>query len=80
MKPDPAQFDFFDEPLFPNRVRIEAIDVDRFRAKLKRAMAQAVGREMRAVARVTTSAMTMLLRLARRRPSSPRMPAQRLAV
>ena len=42
MRPDPAQFDFFEEPHFPNRIRNEAIDVARFRATLKRAMAQAI--------------------------------------
>lgn len=42
MKPDPAQFDFFEERVFPNRIRVDAIDVTKFRSKLKRAMAQAI--------------------------------------
>lgn len=52
----------------------------RLRRNGKRAMAQAVGKAMAAVANVTTIAMTMLLKAARIRPLSVRMLAQRAVV
>ncbi|MDL2401286.1 hypothetical protein [Rhizobium mayense] len=42
MKIDPAQLDFFVEQLFPVRLAADKIDIDRFRAKLKREMARAI--------------------------------------
>lgn len=42
MKPDPAQLDFFHEPLFPVRCPTQRIDIERYRAQMKRAMARAV--------------------------------------
>lgn len=42
MKPDPAQLDFFHEPLFPVRCPLQRIDIERYRAQMKRAMARAV--------------------------------------
>lgn len=41
-KVHPAQFDLFLEPMFPSRAPAGKIDLSRFRAKLKRAMAQAI--------------------------------------
>ena len=41
-KKHPAQFDLFLEPMFPIRAPAGQIDIGRFRAKLKRAMAQAI--------------------------------------
>lgn len=38
----PDQFDLFEEPLFPVRAANAAIDLPRFRSKLKRAMADAI--------------------------------------
>ncbi|RVK13465.1 hypothetical protein [Sinorhizobium meliloti] len=42
MKRDPTQFDLFLEPLFPVRVPVARIDIDRYRSKMKRAMAHAI--------------------------------------
>ncbi|RVQ76144.1 hypothetical protein [Sinorhizobium medicae] len=42
MKPDPAQLDLFLEPVFPVRIPASRIDIERFRAKIKRAMARAI--------------------------------------
>lgn len=42
MKRDPSQFDLFFEPLFPVRVAVARIDIDRYRSKMKRAMARAI--------------------------------------
>ncbi|TBZ17062.1 hypothetical protein [Rhizobium leguminosarum] len=42
MNKHPAQLDFFLEPLFPVRHATASIDIERFRSKLKRAMAQAI--------------------------------------
>lgn len=42
MKTNPQQLDFFDKPVFPVRAPTEMIDLSRFRAKLKRAMARAI--------------------------------------
>ncbi|MBD8554885.1 hypothetical protein IFT84_10150 [Rhizobium sp. CFBP 8762] len=41
-KPDPFQMDFFERPVFPVRVPVNRIDLDRFRARIKRAMARAI--------------------------------------
>ena len=41
MKPDPSQLDFFIEPLFPVRSPVQRIDIERYRARMKRAMAKA---------------------------------------
>lgn len=41
MKYDPAQLEFFHQPVFPVRVP-QSIDIDRYRAKIKRAMAKAI--------------------------------------
>lgn len=38
----PDQLDFWAEPLFPVRAATTTIDIDRFRGRLKRAMAQAI--------------------------------------
>jgi len=42
MKPEPHQPDFFAEPVFPTRYPVEHIDIERFRARLKREMARAI--------------------------------------
>lgn len=42
MKRSPAQLDFFLEPVFPVRVPMQRIDIDRYRSKMKRAMARAI--------------------------------------
>ncbi|WP_245446301.1 hypothetical protein [Metarhizobium album] len=42
MKLDPFQMDFFAEPVFPVRLPAAQIDVERYRAKIKRAMARAI--------------------------------------
>ncbi len=42
MKPDPAQLDFFRETMFPVRASVDCIDLDRYRAKMKRAMSRAI--------------------------------------
>lgn len=42
MKSDPAQPDFFAEPVYPTRSPVERIDLDRFRRLLKREMARAI--------------------------------------
>ncbi|MCK3776450.1 hypothetical protein MZK49_06875 [Ensifer sesbaniae] len=42
MKPDPSQLDFFLEPLFPVRSPVQRIDIHRYRAQMKRAMARAI--------------------------------------
>lgn len=42
MKADPAQLDFFAEQTFPVRVPVTTIDLDRYRAKMKRAMSRAI--------------------------------------
>ncbi|TRL38009.1 hypothetical protein [Rhizobium straminoryzae] len=42
MSKNPAQLDFFLEPLFPVRSPVTTIDLDRFRARLKREMARAI--------------------------------------
>jgi len=42
MKPHPHQYDFFAEPVFPVREAATRIDIDRYRAKIKRAMARAI--------------------------------------
>lgn len=42
MKPDPDQLDFFAAPLFPVREAAQSIDLERFRAQVKRAMARAI--------------------------------------
>lgn len=42
MKPHPDQFDLFQEALFPVRAPSSSMDPDRFRSKIKRAMAQAI--------------------------------------
>lgn len=42
MKPDPSQLDFFKKPVFPVRTPVARIDIDRYRAKMKRAMARAI--------------------------------------
>ncbi len=39
---DPDQMDFFAEPVFPVREALPQIDLDRFRAKIKRAMSRAI--------------------------------------
>ncbi len=41
-KPDPSQLDFFLEPIFPVRHAAQRIDIERYRAKMKRAMARAI--------------------------------------
>lgn len=41
-KRHPSQFDLFLEPVFPSRAADIQIDISRFRAKLKRAMAKAI--------------------------------------
>ena len=41
-KPDPSQLDFFLEPVFPVRQAASRIDIERYRAKMKRAMARAI--------------------------------------
>lgn len=42
MKRDPSQLDFFAEPVFPVRIAADRIDLDRYRAKIKRAMSRAI--------------------------------------
>lgn len=42
MSSHPDQLDFFHEPMFPVRSPVDRIDLSRFRAKLKRAMARAI--------------------------------------
>lgn len=42
MKRDPSQLDFFAAPVFPVRQAAERIDIDRYRSKIKRAMARAI--------------------------------------
>lgn len=42
MKRDPLQMDFFSEPTFPVRAPVQQIDLDRYRARMKRAMARAI--------------------------------------
>lgn len=42
MKRDADQLDFFAEPLFPVRIAADRIDLDRYRAKIKRAMSRAI--------------------------------------
>lgn len=42
MKRDPSQMDFFSVATFPVRTAVERIDIDRFRARLKREMARAI--------------------------------------
>lgn len=41
-KRDPSQLDFFQQPLFPVRQATKRIDLDRYRAQMKRAMARAI--------------------------------------
>jgi hypothetical protein len=41
-KPDPSQLDFFAQPVFPVRDGAKQVDLDRYRAKIKRAMARAI--------------------------------------
>ncbi|MFC3074653.1 hypothetical protein [Shinella pollutisoli] len=41
-KPDPAQADFFAEPVYPTRSPVERIDIARFRSRLRREMARAI--------------------------------------
>ncbi|MDQ0454679.1 hypothetical protein QO005_001006 [Rhizobium paknamense] len=42
MKPSSSQLDLFIEQAFPVRMAAERIDIDRFRARLKRAMTRAI--------------------------------------
>lgn len=42
MKPDANQLDFWSKPLFPVRSAAVRIDIDRYRSKMKRAMARAI--------------------------------------
>lgn len=42
MKRDPSQLDFFAEAIFPVRIAADRIDIDRYRAKIKRAMSRAI--------------------------------------
>lgn len=42
MKTDPSQLDFWHQEIFPVRVPLENIDIDRYRTKIKRAMARAI--------------------------------------
>lgn len=42
MSRNPKQLDFWAEPLFPVRSAATSIDIERFRGRLKRAMAQAI--------------------------------------
>lgn len=42
MKRDPLQLDFFAAPVFPVRFAADRIDLDRYRAKIKRAMSRAI--------------------------------------
>ena len=39
---DPFQMDMFSEPVFPVREAAQSIDIDRYRSKVKRAMAKAI--------------------------------------
>jgi len=40
--PNPDQFDLFEEAVFPVRTPVTSIDIDRFRSRVKRAMARAI--------------------------------------
>lgn len=42
MKRDPSQLDFFSKAIFPVRSAAVRIDIDRYRSKMKRAMARAI--------------------------------------
>jgi hypothetical protein len=42
MSRDPDQFDFFAAPVFPVRIPVERLDVERYRSKIKRAMSKAI--------------------------------------
>ena len=42
MTRDPSQLDFFAKPLFPSRTPATRLDIERYRAKMKRAMARAI--------------------------------------
>lgn len=42
MNSDPFQMDMFSEPVFPVRQPVPSIDLDRYRSKIKRAMAKAI--------------------------------------
>lgn len=42
MKNSPAQLDLFHEPVYPVRQPLQKIDIDRYRAQIKRAMARAI--------------------------------------
>ncbi len=42
MTRDASQMDFFREPLFPSRTPALKVDIERYRAKMKRAMARAI--------------------------------------
>lgn len=42
MKRDPSQLDMFQVPVFEVRAAVDQIDIDRFRARLKRDMARAI--------------------------------------
>lgn len=42
MKRDPAQLDFFAEPVFPVRIAADRIDIARYRSVIKRAMSRAI--------------------------------------
>ncbi|PZU17831.1 MAG: hypothetical protein DI589_25545 [Shinella sp.] len=42
MKRDPLQLDFFAAPIFPVRTAADRIDLDRYRARIKRAMSRAI--------------------------------------
>jgi hypothetical protein len=42
VKQDPAQLDLFREPIFPVRIPVDRIDLERYRARMKRAMARAI--------------------------------------
>lgn len=42
MKPSPLQYDLFEKPAFPVREAVGSLDLDRFRSRIKRAMAEAI--------------------------------------
>ena len=42
MKADPSQLDFWSQEIFPVRMPVQSIDIERYRAKIKRAMARAI--------------------------------------
>ena len=42
MKTDPSQLDFWSQEIFPVRMPVQSIDIDRYRTKIKRAMARAI--------------------------------------